>query len=205
VGPKQAVTFTRLQIGNRHRPAVSSSASSSSDSVHEWTVFVRTEEARDANDIERVTFELHKSFELNIVEVHSWPFELTRLGWGTFEVRIRVRLSRARTKDASLRERVFVWPLQFDEAERYDSHLMYHSLPSRDRSHRVRQHQHKEQEEQQGAEEELSAQEEEEVEPWLWIMEPPSDIHMLQHTRSRVQRCGGLHETLRLTGQSSDR
>jgi transcription initiation factor IIF auxiliary subunit len=40
--------------------------------------------------IKKVIFKLHPNFHPPVVEVINWPFEVTRIGWGTFNVEITI-------------------------------------------------------------------------------------------------------------------
>ena len=80
-----------------------------------WTVYVRPAVA-DAPDgtavddiIETVEFGLHSTFSPSQIEVSQAPYEITRVGWGTFDVKIRVRF-RPETGRAPL---ALVHPLSF--------------------------------------------------------------------------------------------
>lgn len=60
-----------------------------------WTLFVRAPAGGSsggslANLVKRVTVTLHPSFKNNVLVLDEAPFELTRCGWGTFDVLIRV-------------------------------------------------------------------------------------------------------------------
>lgn len=80
--------------------------------VHEWTVAVRFNKPEDEALVQKVVFELHETFRDPIVEVQQPPFQLTRLGWGTFEVMITLHM-----KDG--RELKVDHMLSFDQAETF--------------------------------------------------------------------------------------
>ncbi|KAE9967544.1 hypothetical protein BLS_006318 [Venturia inaequalis] len=88
VGDNEAVVETlTLYIGNTHNRI--RNGDTESRNKHEWTFFVRT----SRNDlIEEVHIILHPTFR-NCGIVQQWPpFEVRRLGWGTFNVYANVIL-----------------------------------------------------------------------------------------------------------------
>eukprot|EP00940_MAST-03C_sp_MAST-3C-sp2_P001435 g1435.t1 len=99
---------TRITIGNASSPV------KDSDKSYDWTMYVR-----GSNDfVDKVVFELHPTFSPPSVTVSSPPFEITRRGWGTFDVKVKVF-----TKDG--RSHVYVHALNFsndgkDSATTYD-------------------------------------------------------------------------------------
>ena len=63
----------------------------------EWTVFVRpgpgsgsTHRAPLSMKVKSVRFQLHESFPQPVVAIYKEPFEITRTGWGMFEVGIEI-------------------------------------------------------------------------------------------------------------------
>ena len=62
---------------------------------HEWSVFVRcpTEED-DRKYISKVEFELHPTFSDRIITVKRLPFSLKRVGWGFFNIPIKIFFNR---------------------------------------------------------------------------------------------------------------
>jgi len=89
-----------LKIGNAYR-AVSMHAAKSSKSAptlknqHKWTMFVRLGESQAgdvADYVQSVEYQLHPTFSRSTVAVTTAPFEVSRSGWGTFVVGIRVTL-----------------------------------------------------------------------------------------------------------------
>jgi transcription initiation factor IIF auxiliary subunit len=122
-------SFTSIQ----HTPVhISLSHSQTTGKTREWTVFVRTPEEEDLGDIERVTFQLHPTSSPSLLSLTEPPFQITRRGWDTFDMRVSVSLSSSASSshdvDPSLRTRVFAWQLQLDEPESFSSHRMYHSV-----------------------------------------------------------------------------
>lgn len=69
---------------------------------HKWTMYVRGEK-NDGADISffvsKVRFFLHPSYHPNdIVEVTSYPFHLSRRGWGEFPLRVQLHFKNTRNK-----------------------------------------------------------------------------------------------------------
>ncbi|CAK8991528.1 unnamed protein product [Durusdinium trenchii] len=64
--------------------------------VHEWTAAVRFNRPEEEALVQKVIFELHETFRDPVVEVQQPPFQLTRLGWGTFEVKITLHMKDGR-------------------------------------------------------------------------------------------------------------
>merc|ERR1711934_369252 len=66
----------------------------SGEKPHQWTVFVRGVEgvaSKDRLGVEQVTFYLHPDFKPSMVQVSKPPFEVTRKGWGAFEMDIDIK------------------------------------------------------------------------------------------------------------------
>jgi len=59
------------------------------DKNYKWTVFVRPEGAT-MNGIQSVTFHLHPTFHPADVTISKVPFEISRTGWGVFDIEIDV-------------------------------------------------------------------------------------------------------------------
>ena len=55
-----------------------------------WTVYFKSLYSNTSEFVEKVRFKLHETFNPNVVEVTEYPFEVTRSGWGAFEIKIRV-------------------------------------------------------------------------------------------------------------------
>lgn len=59
--------------------------------THEWTVYVRGAGGEDISYfVSKIVFTLHPSFEPNTRELTQFPFEVTEMGWGEFEVKIAI-------------------------------------------------------------------------------------------------------------------
>ncbi|KAL6447446.1 hypothetical protein ACFW04_001559 [Cataglyphis niger] len=71
-------------------------------SSHKWTIYVRNDKDESANIntfISKVRFFLHPSYRPNdVVEVTSYPFHLSRRGWGEFPVRVQLHFKNALDK-----------------------------------------------------------------------------------------------------------
>jgi NAD-dependent SIR2 family protein deacetylase len=88
----------KIEVGNTHQLA-----DSSDGNVHQWTMFVRLpqgeEDNRESLDelIDFVEYELHPTFKPSSVRVDKAPFELSRTGWGTFNVGVKVHWKKSTT------------------------------------------------------------------------------------------------------------
>eukprot|EP01012_Entosiphon_sulcatum_P035464 TRINITY_DN45010_c0_g1_i1.p1 TRINITY_DN45010_c0_g1~~TRINITY_DN45010_c0_g1_i1.p1 ORF type:complete len:489 (+),score=71.52 TRINITY_DN45010_c0_g1_i1:21-1487(+) len=112
ISPHQAAP--RLLIGNLHR-----TVQSEDSNTHEWTMFVRSEDNKPLSGlVDHVEFQLHPTFRPNKVTVTEEPYELQRLGWGTFEIGVVVHwrdtVSRAPSR--------FVHALSFSAPETASTH-----------------------------------------------------------------------------------
>lgn len=71
-------------------------------SSHKWTMYVRGDKDENANIstfVSKVRFFLHPSYRPNdIVEVTSYPFHLSRRGWGEFPLRVQLHFKNALNK-----------------------------------------------------------------------------------------------------------
>eukprot|EP00727_Mastigamoeba_balamuthi_P006497 m51a1_g2468 putative transcriptional sir2 family protein (467) ;mRNA; r:36099-37602 len=83
---QRAVKLGGLLIGNTHEAV--------DPDHHRWTAFVRPAPEIATVDlwavISSVTFELHPTFTPSSVKVTKPPYEVTRIGWGTFDVTVTV-------------------------------------------------------------------------------------------------------------------
>ena len=60
---------------------------------HKWCAYVRGVQNEDiSNFIKEVHFKLHDSFKNPERIITSWPFELYEVGWGEFDIRIKIYL-----------------------------------------------------------------------------------------------------------------
>ena len=64
-----------------------------------WCCYVRGKTPEDEAAIKSVTFKLHPTFDPPQKEVTQSPFEIRRVGWGTFEVGICVVLKKDKKKE----------------------------------------------------------------------------------------------------------
>ena len=63
------------------------------DSSHKWCVYVRGVNNEDISTfIKEVHFVLHNTFQNHIRKVTKWPFELYEVGWGEFDIKIKIFL-----------------------------------------------------------------------------------------------------------------
>ena len=62
-------------------------------STHKWCVYVRgINNENISNFIKSVTFTLHSTFPNNVRTINKWPFELYEMGWGEFDIKIKIEL-----------------------------------------------------------------------------------------------------------------
>jgi len=82
----------QLVVGNKHQKV-----KSDDQNTHDWTMFVRlsdklqTKGMKIEDVVESVTYGLHPTFVPPSVKVSQAPFELKRLGWGTFDVDVTIK------------------------------------------------------------------------------------------------------------------
>ena len=63
------------------------------DISHKWCVYVRgVNNENISNFVKEVHFILHTSFQNHIRKVDKWPFELYEVGWGEFDIKIKIFL-----------------------------------------------------------------------------------------------------------------
>jgi len=75
-----------LRIGNLHELAPGTD-----HNKHKWTMFVRAANGTSLDQVvEYVDFELHPTFDPPTIRVTKPPYSIRRLGWGTFEVTVRI-------------------------------------------------------------------------------------------------------------------
>lgn len=71
-------------------------------SSHKWTMYVRGDKDENANIstfVSKVRFFLHPSYRPNdVVEVTSYPFHLSRRGWGEFPLRVQLHFKNSLNK-----------------------------------------------------------------------------------------------------------
>ena len=86
-----------LNVGNTHTLVTNGKK------PHKWTMFVRGPDptVRDASKlgVEKVIFHLHPDYSPSEVTVHKSPFEVSRYGWGTFDVKVEIHMTDGRKED----------------------------------------------------------------------------------------------------------
>eukprot|EP00123_Amoebidium_parasiticum_P000671 comp11538_c0_seq1/m.5993 comp11538_c0_seq1/g.5993 ORF comp11538_c0_seq1/g.5993 comp11538_c0_seq1/m.5993 type:complete len:212 (-) comp11538_c0_seq1:68-703(-) len=59
--------------------------------THRWTVYVRSVDGEDMSKyVSKVVFTLHESFKDNVRVITDAPYEVTEIGWGEFDIQIRL-------------------------------------------------------------------------------------------------------------------
>ena len=84
-----------IYIGNTHEqltsqvPTAEQEAATPVKNKHKWTVYFRGESGTDLTPfIAYVEFHLHSTFSPPLVTVKAPPYELTKIGWGVFQIKI---------------------------------------------------------------------------------------------------------------------
>ena len=73
--------------------AINLGKKSKEESTHKWCVYVRgVNNENISNFIKSVQFTLHSTFPNNVRVVNKWPFELYEMGWGEFDIKIKIEL-----------------------------------------------------------------------------------------------------------------
>lgn len=79
--------------------------------THSWTVYVRGFDNEDLSYfIKKVAFTLHVSFQNNVREIDSPPFEVTETGWGEFPIQIRIHFHDLRESPVMLTHNLKLYP-----------------------------------------------------------------------------------------------
>lgn len=63
------------------------------DATHKWTCYIKVLESSHpdiSSIIDKVIFKLHESFSNPLRVIQSPPFEINEVGWGEFEIQIRI-------------------------------------------------------------------------------------------------------------------
>ena len=90
-----------ITIGNKHEVLP--------DGGHSWKVYCSPSRP---GLIVAVTVVLHPTFEPSRIHLDAPPFECTRVGWGTFDVGLEIKLADGRLMDTA-------WPLQLEQADQH--------------------------------------------------------------------------------------
>lgn len=90
--------------------------------VHEWTMMLRFPEDT-LGLVNKVVFHLHETFSEPVVEVAAPPFQITRFGWGTFDILAVIHLQDGR-------ELKLTHTLSFDRPETFRTALLPLKLPA---------------------------------------------------------------------------
>ena len=73
--------------------AINLGKKSKEEATHKWCVYVRgVNNENISNFIKSVQFTLHSTFPNNIRVISKWPFELYEMGWGEFDIKIKIEL-----------------------------------------------------------------------------------------------------------------
>ena len=89
--------------------AINLGKKSKEDTTHKWCVYVRgVNNENISNFIKSVQFTLHSTFPNNVRVINKWPFELYEMGWGEFDIKIKIDLIDETVKPIEL-----IHPLKF--------------------------------------------------------------------------------------------
>ena len=89
--------------------AINLGKKSKGEATHKWCVYVRgVNNENISNFIKSVQFTLHSTFQNNIRVINKWPFELYEMGWGEFDIKIKIELI-----DESVKPIELTHPLKF--------------------------------------------------------------------------------------------
>jgi hypothetical protein len=83
----------KLLYGNTHKLIENPKKSRTSvdtENKHKWCMFVKAYDYDSSKVIRKVTFGLHHTFGAKEIEVKSAPFEMIKVGWGSFEIPIKI-------------------------------------------------------------------------------------------------------------------
>ena len=92
----QSIQYEKFRIlyGNTHVEVVDPKQSRSNEQCvnkHKWSCFVRVAGVPDSSTIiKKVSFGMHPTFGCTEVVVTKNPYQINRLGWGTFEIPIKI-------------------------------------------------------------------------------------------------------------------
>ena len=89
--------------------AINLGKKSKGEATHKWCVYVRgVNNENISNFIKSVQFTLHTTFPNNVRKINKWPFELYEMGWGEFDIKIKIELI-----DESVKPIELTHPLKF--------------------------------------------------------------------------------------------
>ncbi|KAL4509285.1 hypothetical protein ABPG72_018216 [Tetrahymena utriculariae] len=112
--------FLVLEYGNNHEFEQNQQQSQSNPNKtnsHRWCCFVKlnVSQGKESDYIDRVEFKLHETFKQPLVTSNKAPFQVSCLGWGTFQIPIKIYwkkwLQIQQPTDLN-------WNLQFDKPEK---------------------------------------------------------------------------------------
>eukprot|EP00347_Sterkiella_histriomuscorum_P016628 403352460 len=97
--------------GNDHKPVQNpKKVGQDNYNANEWTTFVRLvpNQGLNSNDsikryIQKVRFGLHPTFGVTEIDVKSAPFQMTRIGWGVFNIPIEIFFRRDTGKKETIK------------------------------------------------------------------------------------------------------
>jgi len=102
----------QIVVGNTHRMLHRKKVQTErgDTALHKWTAFVRAADGKSTPPpeaaISKVVFHLHPSCKPSVVTATKAPFEVTQVGWGTFDIEIDIHRSNGQIDNTAI-------PLQF--------------------------------------------------------------------------------------------
>lgn len=75
-----------LYLGSRSTPL----KDKPEESTHSWTCYIKFQDPKQLELLERVIFKLHESFSNPLRSILAPPFEVNETGWGEFEIQVRL-------------------------------------------------------------------------------------------------------------------
>jgi transcription initiation factor IIF auxiliary subunit len=88
--------WIKFIFGNTHEMVENPKPSNSNSKLknsHRWAMFLSLNDNPEMTSkyIESVTYHLHPTFKVNVIKVSEAPFLLSRVGWGTFDVTMKIK------------------------------------------------------------------------------------------------------------------
>jgi len=87
ISEEKETKYPELVIGNTHKKKASSD-----QNCHHWKIYVHTVDPtlKLESFVNKVVFNLHPTFSPQKISFSKGPFEISRIGWGTFHVGVSV-------------------------------------------------------------------------------------------------------------------
>ena len=91
-GNKVALKFLFGNLHSLEKNPKPANSDKSKVNCHRWMIYVSlaADKEQTGKFIESVTYHLHPTFKPSVIKVTEYPFILSRLGWGYFEVHMEI-------------------------------------------------------------------------------------------------------------------